>query len=108
MFTVLFFLLFAHYLADFPWQNDFLAQAKNPDTAIGKDIWKHALFGHCMIHAGLVAYFTHSVVLGLFELVIHGVTDYTKNKGRISFNTDQFIHIGCKVVWATLVGLGIS
>lgn len=99
-FGLFFFLLFGHTLADYPLQNDFLAQAKNRHTDLGKLYWKHALFGHSMIHAGFVALFTGSVVLGLLELLLHAHTDYRKCEGKISINHDQFIHIAAKVLWA--------
>jgi hypothetical protein len=94
---VFFLLIFCHYLADYPLQGDFLSQAKNRNTEVGKDIWKHALFAHGMIHAGLVAFVTGSVFLGVCELVCHMTIDYLKCQKKITFNTDQWLHLICKI-----------
>lgn len=101
-FYLLFLLIAAHSLADYPLQGDFLAQAKDRNTNIGKMFWPHALFAHSMIHGGFVLLITGSVVLASAETVIHAATDWLKCEKKISLNTDQAIHIGCKVVWALL------
>jgi len=44
-----------------------------------------------------------SAALGVAEAVAHGVTDWMKCEGRISLNTDQAIHLACKIVWFRLV-----
>lgn len=109
MFLTLFFLLvFAHMLADYPLQGDFLAQAKNRNTAIGKVFWPHALFAHSMIHGGFVMLLTGSIWMAMAELVIHGITDWLKCEGKITLNIDQAIHIGCKVIWAGLTVWSIA
>lgn len=100
---VLALLVFAHFLADYPLQGDFLAQAKNRNTDLGKMFWPHALTAHSVIHGGFVMLITGSVWLGLAEAVVHGVTDAAKCDNRITLNTDQFIHIACKVAWATII-----
>lgn len=99
---LLFWLIVAHALCDYPLQGDFLAQGKNRNTAVGKLFWPHCLFAHCVIHAGAIALITGSIWLGLAEGVIHALTDWLKCENRISFNTDQFIHLGCKVLWAVI------
>ncbi|WP_454056869.1 DUF3307 domain-containing protein [Cupriavidus sp. Marseille-Q8015] len=101
-FPLLFWLLVGHVLADYPLQGDFLATAKDHTTPLGKVFWPHALGAHSMIHAGFVAFFTGSVVLGLAEAVIHAATDRLKCAKRISLNVDQGIHFVCKLVWATV------
>jgi hypothetical protein len=101
--TLLFLLVLAHELADYPFQGDFLAQAKNRNTDIGKVFWPHALFAHGMIHAGFVLIITGSITLALAELVIHSLTDWFKCEGKISLNVDQTIHLLCKVAWASAV-----
>lgn len=99
---ILFLLIFGHFLADYPLQGEFLSQAKNRNTAVGKLFWKHALFAHAFIHAGFVGIITGSLWLAMAELVIHGVTDFLKCESKISLNIDQAIHIGCKVLWALI------
>lgn len=100
---VLALLIFAHAMADYPLQGDFLARAKNHTAPICGVPWYHALAAHCTIHAGFVGIITGSLALGIAEFFIHAVTDYAKCSGRISYNTDQAIHVGCKICWAVLV-----
>jgi hypothetical protein len=95
-------MIFAHYLADYPLQGDFLANAKNPNTPIGKIFWKHALFAHSMIHGGFVAVITGSITLGLLETAAHAFIDYAKCDEKINLNQDQILHIGCKLLWVIL------
>lgn len=99
-FTLLFLLVAAHALADYPLQGPFLSEAKNRNTSVGKVFWPHALFAHAMIHGGFVLLLTGSIWLAVAEVVIHSITDWLKCESRISLNTDQFVHIACKVVWA--------
>lgn len=96
-------LVFLHALADYPLQGDFLAKAKNRTAPIpGIPFW-HALWAHSIIHGGFVGIATGSLWLGLAETLIHAATDDAKCRGKISYNTDQAIHIGCKAVWALVV-----
>jgi hypothetical protein len=98
--SLLFLLIAAHALADYPLQGPFLSEAKNRNTAVGKVFWPHALFAHSMIHGGFVLLLTGSIGLAMLEVVIHAVTDWLKCEGRISLNVDQGVHICCKVLWA--------
>lgn len=91
-----------HALADYPLQGEFLAKAKNHRAPIEGVPFYQALGAHSAIHAGGVGIITGSICLALAEFCIHTATDYAKCDGRISFNTDQAIHIGCKVAWAAL------
>lgn len=106
-FYCLLLLLFAgHALCDYPLQGDFLSHGKN---RLLKGIpWYQCLFSHALIHSGMVYIVTRymgyaSLSLALAELVIHAATDYTKGRGKISFNTDQGIHFACKLAWATIL-----
>lgn len=92
-------LLTAHALADYPLQGDFLAKAKNRTAPIPGVPWQQALGAHVVIHGGLVALITGIWWLFFAEAAIHWLTDDAKCRGRIGFNTDQTIHIGCKVAW---------
>src|SRR5260221_432167 len=96
-------LLFAgHALCDYPLQRDFLAKGKNHKAPFpGMAAWQ-LLLAHCLIHCGMVLLITGSVWMALAELVIHYVTDYSTCDGKISFNQDQAIHYGCKILWAFL------
>ena len=100
--VLLFALVFAHALADYPLQGEFLSQAKNRNTPIGKMFWLHALPAHAIIHGGFVLMLTGSVWLGIAETVIHGFTDWLKCENKISLHVDQAIHLICKLVWAII------
>lgn len=102
MITLFFFLVVAHALADYPLQGDFLSKAKNRAAPITGVPWWQALGAHALIHGGFVALITNSVLLGIFEVVAHFVIDDLKCRGKLTFNQDQFLHIGCKVVWVFL------
>lgn len=102
MTELLLLMIAAHALADYPLQGDFLAKAKNHTAPIPGVPFYQALGAHSAIHAGFVLAITGMVWLALAEFIIHTATDYAKCAGRISYNTDQAIHIGCKVVWALI------
>lgn len=96
---LLFYLLAAHGVCDYPLQGDFLARGKNHTAPLAGVPWYQCLFWHAMIHAGAVALITHSLTLGLAELLLHFVIDYMKCDGHFTFNGDQATHVLCKVVW---------
>lgn len=99
---MMFWLLVGHALADYPLQGPFLSEAKNRYTAIGRQFWHWALPAHGLIHGGFVALATGSALLGAAEACAHMAIDYAKCAGRISLNVDQWLHIGCKALWAAL------
>ena len=106
---ILFLMIFAHALADYPLQGDFLSTAKNHRAPIVGVPFYQALGAHSVIHAGFVGLITGSIWLAFAEFIVHAATDYAKCDGRISYNTDQAIHIGSKIVWAVLaVSFSIS
>lgn len=98
-------LLFFHFLADYPLQGDFLAKAKNHVTPIPNVDWRQALFAHSFIHAGFVFLATGQILFFFGELIAHAYIDYKKNAGDLTFNQDQFLHIGLKVLWTVGVFL---
>lgn len=98
---LLFLLFAAHALCDYPLQGDFLAKAKN--FTLNPTGWRTGLLAHVLIQGGAVCWLTHSVVLGVAELLVHAVTDYAKCAGRINSTTDQAIHYACKVLWWALL-----
>lgn len=102
-FVQLVFLLFvSHAICDYALQSDFIANAKNPNTEVGKVFWTHVLTAHALIHAGGVYYVTQSLTLGLLEFGLHWVTDLLKCNNRITLQQDQSIHYWSKVVWAVI------
>lgn len=103
--TLFFLLVFAHALADYPLQGDFLAKAKNRTNPIPGVPWYQALGAHAIIHGGFVGILTGSIWLGLAEAIAHAVIDDLKCRGRLSFNQDQVLHIFCKALWVALAYL---
>lgn len=107
--TLLFFMMFGHFVADFPLQGQYLSDMKNrhhPNGANGA--WRIGLFAHGMIHAGFVAFVTQSITLGVLEGLVHARIDYLKCEGRISLTTDQVAHVLCKVIWALAIAFMAS
>lgn len=103
--TTLFAALIAgHALCDYPLQGDFLARAKNRAAPIPGVPWYQALGAHAIIHGAAVALLTGLPLLGLAETVAHAAIDDAKCTGRIGFNTDQALHVGCKLAWVLIAG----
>ena len=90
-------LVFAHVLADFPLQGEYLATQKVRSQANSDSEWIVALSAHAIIHAGVVWLATGSLLLGMVELVLHGLIDFGKGERKFGFLTDQLLHILCKV-----------
>jgi len=106
-----------HEDGTFSWPNGI---RKNPD-------WFVTLGAHCLIHGFLVlvsvavcsfVLFLVSGVawlpalrtaaalgtwLGWAETVIHFAIDDAKGQQRFSYRTDQILHYGCKMLWASIV-----
>ena len=95
MWITLFLLLAAHALGDFALQNDYVAKAKASSLVV--------LLAHSIIHGALVFYVTSSLTLGLIETALHAAIDASKCRGAISFNTDQALHVGCKLGYVALI-----
>jgi hypothetical protein len=103
--TILFFLLVAHALFDFPLQGDAVAVNKSPlaKTELQKHVpWYYWLGAHALVHGGAVAYITGSVWLGLAETVCHSLIDYGKCLHKYSIHGDQLLHVVCKVIWVVI------
>jgi hypothetical protein len=98
----LFWMLVGHGVADYPLQGDFLARGKNHKAPLPGVPWQQCLVWHAAIHAGAVAFATESVALGCAEFAAHVAIDYGKCDGRYGFNTDQSLHVACKVLWFAL------
>lgn len=107
LFAVLFWMLVGHALGDFALQTEWMVHGKSPGARplrdlAGRDelVWAHVLTAHCLIHGGAVALATGSVALGLAETVAHWIIDFGKCRRWYGFHVDQFLHLGCKLVWA--------
>lgn len=118
--TILFWLLFGHALADFPFQGPYLSAAKrrhNPEGANG--FWVCALSAHALIHAGMVALtmtlvgmghglpqlVALAIFFGMAEFTGHWLIDLSKCEGRIGMVPDQVLHFICKGAWAGIATL---
>lgn len=106
-FAVLFWLLVGHAVGDFALQTDWMVRAKNPNRPPPRSlspradlVWVHILTAHALIHGGAVALATGSAALGVAETVAHWVIDYGKSNRWYGFHVDQFLHLGCKLLWA--------
>ncbi|MDG1356958.1 MAG: DUF3307 domain-containing protein [Akkermansiaceae bacterium] len=108
-------LAIGHVVADFPLQGIFLSQAKNRNQKLSQQlnsksprcVWLHAMSAHSLIHCGAVWLITGSVILGLAEFVLHWFIDFTKCENWTGFNTDQFLHYLCKIIYVALIYYGV-
>ena len=96
-------LLVGHCLADYPLQGDFLARAKNHTSPMPGVPWPFALVSHALIHSGVVWLLTGSHALAAMEFCLHTGIDYAKSDRRISFVTDQLMHVCCKAFYVGLM-----
>lgn len=103
MIEILTILIFFHFVMDYPLQGDFLSKAKNPYNPIPGIPWYQAMTAHSFMHAVPVGFFTGSPVLGVIEFGIHYITDMLKCRGNISYNMDQAIHIGSKIIYVLIL-----
>ena len=103
--TFLAYMLAAHALCDYPLQGDWLSKAKNPklDLVPGERIWPLALVSHALIQAAAVQLITGSWSLFAIEFCAHFAIDYSKSTGRFGYNTDQYLHIACKIAYALAI-----
>lgn len=107
MVETLWYLIAAHVFGDYVFQSTEMSKRKNPRSVEYSDTgylenWAVWLFAHSMIHGTLVSLVTGNVSLGVCELLVHFATDYSKCRKRIGHNTDQTIHVACKLLWAVL------
>ena len=98
-------LVAGHAAADYPLQGDFLARAKNRFAPLPGVPFYQALGAHAVMHGGMVGLITGSLILGLAEAAVHALIDDAKCACRLSFNQDQALHIGCKVLWCALIAM---
>lgn len=107
--TVLAKLVIGHAFADFPFQSDFMAKAKNrhspptpPPGAVLQPIWPIVLTAHAVVHGAFVWWATGLLALGVAEVIAHWLIDFGKCESRYGIWTDQALHLACKVVWCVL------
>lgn len=95
MWSTFFLLLAGHALGDFALQNEYVAKTKASSFVV--------MLAHSLIHGAIVFFATNSLVLGLAETVLHASIDTAKCRGALTFNQDQCLHAGCKVVYVVLL-----
>lgn len=104
----MFWMLAGHALADYAFQNQYVATAKSARSPEGADgLWRWILFMHAMIHGAMVAYATGYIAIGMLEVAAHFWIDHLKCTGRLGEGNkahlrDQALHVACKVVWAAI------
>ena len=100
-FNLLILLLMSHMIGDFVLQSSVMAEGKNPakNNAIDSIWW---LTAHGATHGLLVILVTGIPLLGLLEMVMHCSIDHGKCIKLYTFNTDQLLHIICKIVLSFL------
>ena len=109
---ILFALIAAHFLCDYPLQGDFIGKFKNRHVSMDKAFnatspipWWHLMTAHAFIHAGAVLLITGNLYFATFELFAHFLIDVLKCEGQTDINVDQILHIVCKVLYVGWVPL---
>lgn len=100
---ILFLLVAAHFLCDYPLQGDFLSRGKGsfkePHFGIP---WWHCMAAHSLIHGGAVALILGDWRFGVCEAAMHFVIDTGKAAKAYGIHVDQAAHLACKVFWFVL------
>ena len=106
---LIFWLLCAHFIADYPLQSSEMAKFKNkknkpipPKGAKPVSVWFAYLTAHAFIHAA----FSALIVGPLFGFIIglcHWIQDCFKCKIQYSPNLDQIIHILIIIIMAVII-----
>lgn len=104
---ILFWLIVAHFVADFPLQSPAIAVGKNHriERAHLGVPWYYWLTAHAATHAGAVAVVTGSVAFGCVEFVVHWLIDHAKCRGWTNIHADQWLHVACKVAYVIAIGV---
>ena len=95
-----------HAAADFVFQPQAMGRGKDRNSEIHRqeDVvdfppWYIWLTAHSLIHGGAVFLVTGLVALGAVEVLLHGIIDFAKCEGLLSFRQDQILHVACKVAY---------
>ena len=119
---MLFYLIAGHFVCDYGLQSAYMADAKGKvllewwvsrnwlvqrmtglESTVKASEWLWPLLAHCFIHGLAVAFITQSVTLGIFEVVMHFLIDWSKTVMVIPATADQLMHLFCKVCWWLLI-----
>ena len=100
-------LAMGHFLGDFGLPSDRMAVEKcaRRDATLP---WPWWLTAHGAIHGLLVAVITGLPLLGLAEWLAHVLVDHGKCRGRYGLNTDQALHLLCKLAWALIAAAPLA
>jgi hypothetical protein len=103
-FQTLILMLFLHFLADFPLQGDFLANAKDPSKN-SPFVSVPSMFAHSSIHAGMTYILTGDTYIMFVMLLGHFMIDTFKCRGLLgvgprAFAHDQLLHVALIVALA--------
>jgi len=104
--------LVGHALGDYVFQRDIMATSKSRHAAIYKTAgpgfprWYYWLLAHALVHGGAVLIISGSALLGIVETVLHTLIDYSKCEHKIGINTDQALHVLCKLGYVTVIHQG--
>ena len=82
--NIVIWLLFSHWVADFVFQSDWMAQNKSKS-------WK-ALLIHCGCYGGIIASMTLSPIFGLLNALIHIPVDYITSRINSKLWADKKVH----------------
>lgn len=94
-----------HALADFVLQSGAMAlgKSRHHQGALGEPPWYYWLTSHALIQGGVVTIVAGSASLGVAEFVAHWLIDFGKCEQIYGFNTDQVLHLICKLVWIFII-----
>lgn len=92
-------LIAGHFVADYPLQSDFIANGKKRPGLYGVP-WYYILSGHAATQSVAVFLITRSMTLALAEFFAHFIIDFVKCEKVIGIHQDQWLHFGCKAVYA--------
>jgi len=104
--------LVGHALGDYVFQRDIMATSKSRHAEIYKTAgpgfprWYYWLLAHALVHGGAVFVISGSALLGVIETVLHTLIDYSKCEHKIGINTDQALHVLCKLGYVTVIHQG--
>lgn len=103
---ILFMLIAAHFICDFPLQSDAIAINKNRNART--ELQKHVPYqywgvAHGFCHGAAVALITGSVWLGIAETVCHYIIDFGKCEKYYNIHIDQLLHMVCKIIWVIIL-----
>jgi len=111
---VLFILLCAHALADFPLQGQYLAVGKFRENSHweGRPHWLFCLTYHALIHGIVVAVLLSQINYypfhyGVLAAVVHWFIDFARGEKLFGINWDQFIHIVSVFCMWALIGVRV-